>query len=182
MPLVAAVITARIQKLWLLAIFSLVDSRGGERLLRTSTMKRLLASQRPSFKRNRGPGSAPRAVKYHKIVETGQRSVQVQPRNILTSQWKGSVLDCFIITPTKDGDSGLSTNMSSKPKWTLSSKDPLSSAVISPAWKNPKKSRQQAVQIIFVTVHCSFSHTPFKHLSKTGLMGSLVQWPPLHTR
>ena len=75
------------------------------------------------------------------VVDTGR----------LTPWWKGSVLDCFILTCTKDGEDGSSMAMSSKLKWTLLSYAPASGTVISPARRKPKTAVQQSAQIIFAS-------------------------------
>ena len=66
----------------------------------------------PSLVINSGPACAPRIARYGIIVFMGHFLVPVLPRNWSTPWWKGSVLDCFILSCSRWGNCLLSTSMS----------------------------------------------------------------------
>ena len=145
---------------------------------RTRFIKRCLVRTCPSANRNRGPGSISLACKKSRTAATGQRSLPVAPTNKSIPLRKGSVFDCFILTRTNDGRRGQSSAKSATLRCTLGSYVPSLGTDNSPALINPKKHKQHAAQMSFVSRSLPVGdHTSFKALRILGVTGRRSRIP-----
>ena len=104
----------------------------------------------PSWKMNKGLGSADLFTKYAAMERTGQSGWFVKPRKMFIPLQNGSVLLCFIVTLMAVGFLILSSAMSLRLRCTPESYAGIDGQVNSAQRRNLKNPRQQAAQSIAV--------------------------------
>ena len=112
---------------------------------------------------------------YASTAATGQRVHPVFPTYTSTPFPNWSVLECFSLTCTSNGDWTLSIEMSPHVRWSAGLNEDSVGMISSPDQKNPKKQRGAAAHSIVmsgsVALDCQWERMSLKML---GVMGSLI--------